>query len=340
MSTDKPAAQPAAQAQAAAPVAPIANAPKTVPFAAAAPTCPAFVLTYGRSGAGKTTDAVYSFPRALFIAHPGAIKMAQPLCGYSPGAVDLPTILHATQYVQQAAAAGYTAVVVDDFSAMAEATLAHLQATIKGNNKFAIFDAMRGAVLGFRDTARRCGIHVIVNAWEAERKISEAGQLIRGGPALSGKLPEQLPAMCDLVLRLGYDPMRNPHPWSYYVNGRMDYVGKDRDTGTPDPAPPNLAEILRFNGYQIDRLAGLEWAEAQVEDLAQRLCAAGSKEDAPQIEAVYKHLLSQRVDVRHARWVCRDGYDRAQIRRAATARWDTFFVGGGPSAGPPALTPG
>ena len=332
--TNAPPTQPAPAAPL---VGPMPNAPKTVPFAATTPACPAFVLTYGKSGAGKTTDAVQGFPRALFLAHPGALKMAMPLCGYTPTLVDVPTIIHATHYLGLAAAGGYTAVVVDDFSALADATMQLLQATIKGNNKFAIYDAMREAVLGFRDTVRRCGMHVIVNAWEAEKKINEKGQMIRGGPMLSGKLPEQLPAMCDLVLRLAYDPMRKDYPWSYLVNGRGDYVGKDRDTGTPDPAPPNLAEILRFNGYAIDRLPGMEWAEAVVEDLAVRLCNVGEKDDIAQVEGIYKHLVKQGADVRHARWACRDGYHRAQLRRAAAQRWDCFFPVAGPGGGPPPL---
>jgi hypothetical protein len=308
----------------------------------AAPAESAVVVTYGKSGAGKTVDDLYSLPGALFIAMPGALKAAQPLIGFSPTTTVAATVMHATQLVVQAKQAGYHAVVVDDFSALAESTMAAIQAAIaasgKGNNKFAVFDAMRNAVLQFRDTARMVGIHVVLNAWEQEPKVNEKGERLRGGPMLSGKLPEQLPAMCDLVLRIGYDAgrARERHPFSYFVQGGLDWVGKDRDTGTPNPAPVNLGEILRFNGYQIPRLRGLEWQEEQVQLLAERLYCGTVEQDNAEIEALYADLLKRGVDRRHALWTCRDGYHRAQLQRAARDRWSTFFP---PAAAAAALPP-
>jgi len=292
----------------------------------AKPTAPAFVVTYGKSGAGKTTDTVYSFPRALFLTQPGAAKMAAPLVGYTPSEVPVRTIMEATQLVQAAAGAGYEGVVIDDFSFLAEQTMAVLAASIKGNNKFAQFDAMRVAVLTFRDVARAAGCFVVLNAWEQEPKVNEKGERTRGGPGLSGKLPEQLPAMADLVLRIGYDSTRKTrHPFSYFVQGGQDWVGKDRDCGTPNPAPVNLAEILRFNGYHVSRLPGLEALEGAVQELALRLFAGTPAGDGEAVEAAYSGLLARGIDRRHATWAVRDGYDRALIQRAAQDRWSTFF---------------
>lgn len=309
-----------------------------------APTDPAFVVTYGKSGAGKTTDMVYSFPTAVFLTQPGAIKMAMPQCGYQPTELRVGTIMEATALIPQVAKAGYGGVVVDDFSALAENTFAAIEAAIKGNNKFAKFDAMRTAVLQFRNTARAAGCFVVLNAWEQEPKINEKNERLRGGPMLSGKLPEQLPAMADLVLRIGYDGMRQGrHPYSYFVQGGLDWVGKDRDTGTPNPAPVNLAEILRFNGYTVPRLRGLEAGEAYVQDLALKLFVGNPNDDRAAVEATYAALLGAGLDRRHAYWLARDGYDRAQLQRAGRDRWTSFFpanaLPGIPAGPPPAAAP-
>ena len=48
------------------------------------PKEPAFVCVYGPPGVGKTTDCGYSFPNALFLAAPGALKPLRSVCGYKP----------------------------------------------------------------------------------------------------------------------------------------------------------------------------------------------------------------------------------------------------------------
>jgi len=290
---------------------------------------PAFCCVYGRSGLGKTTDAGYSFPKGLFLAAPGALKPIPPLCGYAPSEMEVRTMDEATAAIAAARDHGsYDSVIVDDFSFLAEQTFAAYERSYSG---YKLFGQLRNAVLAFRNAARFAGLHVIVNCWERSPKIRDSGDRIRGGPDLTGKLPEQLPAMCDLVLRADTDPQRKGWPGIYRVNGGVDYVGKDRDDGTPNPAPMNLGEILRHNGYVVGRLASLDWQEAVVEQIASSLTQSDPKDDIPTLEQVYSHLLAEH-DPRHVRWTVRDGWDRAQLRRATQKRHATFF---GPQAANP-----
>jgi hypothetical protein len=284
---------------------------------------PAFVLVYGRSGIGKTSDTGFSFPGGVFLAAPGALKPLPALCGYEPTQVQVGTIEEATAAISAVVkTGGYDSIIVDDFSFLAEQTMAALERKHTG---FAVFGHLRDTVLAFRQAARYAGLHVVVNAWERQPKMNN-GVFSRGGPDLTGKLPEQLPAMCDLVLRADREEGRTPWAGVYRVNGGAQYVGKDRDAGTPDPAPMNLGEILRHNGYAVQRLAGLDWQEDVVEDLALRLLAEPAKKEQDRmVEATYSDLMGHGIDHRHAYWTCRDGLDRAMLRRAAAARRSTFF---------------
>jgi len=287
------------------------------------PSVPAFVCAYGPSGVGKTSDTGYSFPGGLFLAAPGALKPIPALCGYEPSQMPVETMDDATRAIEAAKArGGYDAIVVDDFSFLAEQTMASYEKRYSG---FRLFGALRDSVLAFRNAARFANLHVVVTCWEKPPRMRDDGQRIRGGPDLTGKLPEQLPAMCDLVLRAAHDPQRKPWHGIYRVDGGADYVGKDRDNGTPSPAPMNLGEILRHNGYAVSRLAGLDWQEPMVEEIAQALVGGDPKQDRVLLEQVYAALLEKGYDPRHVRWAVRDGWDRAALRRAAATRNATFF---------------
>ena len=84
---------------------------------------PALVCTYGPSGSGKTTDLGYSFPNGVFMAARGALQPVRSLCGYEPHAVEAQIIDDATAFLEKLAKTkdhGYDAVLVDDFSFLAE----------------------------------------------------------------------------------------------------------------------------------------------------------------------------------------------------------------------------
>lgn len=281
----------------------------------------AVVAIYGPSGAGKTTDLLYSFPTGLFIAPPGALKPAHNVVGHVPESTEAATIIEATDLVKKMGQnKKYDAIVVDDFSLLAESTVAALEKKLSG---FKLWGEMRNVVLAFRDTARKAGLHVILTAHESAPRTLN-GTFVRGGPKLPGRLPEDVPTACDLVLRAAFDQTRRG--WHSCYRCTIDdtqWVTKDRHGVTPDRAPMNTAEILREAGYTIRRAPGLEWQEELVEALAVALVTDPSSEAAVVNEAI--ELARERTDNDlHVRWVLRDALDRSILRRAKQAALDMF----------------
>lgn len=285
---------------------------------------PALVLTYGASGSGKTTDCGYSFPNALFIATRGACQSIQSTCGYTPTTTDCDTIQDATKLIVQLKDKGYDSVVVDDFSFLTEKTFAKLEKKFKG---FSLWGELRDVTLEFRNAARYAGVHVVLNCWEQAPKTRSDGSYVRGGPMLSGKLPEQLPAMCDLVLRCGRDANRKPWSGIYKCELSTQYVMKDRFNVcyNLNPIPMNLAEIIRSQGLQVSRLKGLEWQEDVVETYAQAL-ATTDGDFITIVENLYTELISKGIDQKHARWTIRDVLDRSVIKRTFLTQQKRFFA--------------
>ena len=270
---------------------------------------------YGPSGLGKTTDLIYSFPNGLFVAPTGALKPAYHVVGNVPQSVEASTIMEATKIVSGLSkdnTKGFDAVIVDDFSLLAESTVAALE---KKHTGFKLWGAVRDAVLEFRDVARHAGLHVVLTAHESAPRTMN-GSFIRGGPKLPGRLPEDLPTACDLVLRAAHDSTRRG--WHACYRCTIDdpqWVSKDRHGVTPDKAPMNIAEILRMAGYEIRRAPGLEWQEEIVQAFASTLFENPGQEKALMAEVV--EIARERTDNDlHVRWVMRDSLDRAALMRA------------------------
>lgn len=273
----------------------------------------AVVAIYGPSGCGKTTDLLYSFPQGLFIAPPGALKPAHNVVGHVPDSREAATIMDATDLVKKMGHdKKYDAIIVDDFSLLAESTVAALEKKLTG---FKLWGEMRNVVLAFRDTARRAGMHVILTAHESSPRTMN-GTFIRGGPKLPGRLPEDVPTACDLVLRSAFDPSRRGWHGCYRCTiDDTQWVTKDRHGVTPDRAPMNTAEILRAAGYNIRRAPGLEWQEELVEALSVAM-VADPKAEASLVEEAIGLAREQTDNDLHVRWVLRDSLDRAVLQRA------------------------
>lgn len=274
----------------------------------------AVVAVYGPSGIGKTVDQLYSFPQGLFVAPPGALKPAEKVVGSIPDHTEAATIMDATKIVQaQAKSAGkYDAIVVDDFSLLAESTIAVLEKKFTG---FKLWGQLRDVVLEFRDVARHAGLHVVLTAHESSPKTAN-GLFVRGGPRLPGRLPEDLPTACDLVLRAAFDSTRRG--WHACYRCTIDdpnWVSKDRHGVTPDRAPMNVAEILRAAGYPIRRAKDSDWQEPIVEVLAKALFESPNEEKSLMEEAVGMCREHTKNDLL-VRWVMRDALDRAALMRA------------------------
>lgn len=270
------------------------------------------VCTYGPSGIGKTTDQGFSFPRALFVAAPGALNSIKTTCGYMPATTPATTIMDTTKLIKQVAGQ-FNTIVVDDFSFLAEQTFSALEKKYKG---FVLWGELRDAAHEFRDVARYSGVDVILNCWEQGPKVAANGARVRGGPMLSGKLPEQIPAMCDLVLRASLAPARKPWGAVYRCSLDPNFIMKDRFNivSVIDPAPMNLAEILRASGLEIERHPDAQEQEEIVEKFSQKLQTLDNP--TAQLNDYFKLLKDTGLSVPAARWILRDSIDRATIRKA------------------------
>jgi len=141
-----------------------------------------------------------------------------------------------------------------------------------------------------------------------------------------GRLPEQLPAMANMVLRAGSDTVRKPWPGVYYCRLQSDYTMKDRyDVATlaNGCVPMNLRELLRRVGFEFPRQ--FEWQESVVADIATKMSEHGAEHDATILNHYFGLLMGQGIDPRHARWTCRDAMDRAHLERAVAARNQSFL---------------
>ena len=145
---------------------------------------------------------------------------------------------------------------------------------------------------------------------------------------LSGRLPEQIPALCDLVLRAVHEPKRAPWPGAYRCRLDPDWTMKDRFNIAyrVDPCPMNLAELLRASGVHIARI----WddQEEQVEALVagdDPVFSGDLKADKERANEVYQALVSGGQPVTRARWTVRDALDRAVIRRDLREAEGSFF---------------
>jgi len=301
-------------------------------------TEPAFTCIYGKSGAGKTTDCLFSFPRALFIAPPGALKPALTVAGYVPRQTkqEAPHIMAVTELLPKISKKDFDAAVVDDLSLLIERTVAFYSAKLKG---WDLWGEVRKQLLNFRDAGRRCGLHLIVNAHEKEPEVKD-GKPVRGGPSLPGKMPNEFPPATDLFVRAVPMPKagaistgdvpqyaldRPGWPVAYRCQVQeADWSTKDRHGVTPDWAPMNVGEILRMAGYNIRRLEGLEWQENAVAQIALLLIPimeqtatspAGTLKGAmaPVLTPAVERMKAKGVNPLHIQWTLRDAVDRASL---------------------------
>lgn len=281
---------------------------------------PSMICIYGPAGVGKTTDLGYSFPRGLFVAAPGALRPLVRICGYDPKdqTRNAGTIMEAMPLIDEAKRLGCDSIVFDEFSYQADQTFAELEKRYTG---FKLWGVLRDTIMDFRDKARYAGIHVIMNAWETgPRDRNNVRQ--RGGPKLPSDLPEQMPALCDLVLRARLDMSRSASTWSgaYFGGPDPEWVTKNRDAGfgLPPILPMNVAEIIRACGGTVQRHLLLSDQEAMVEKLATKIQPIVSDPTAVRDlgRAALDLLRDRGVKPKVAIWTMRDALDRALLRAA------------------------
>ena len=280
-----------------------------------------FIVIYGKSGLGKTSDVGSAYPGGLFIASEGAVSSIQSWYGVSVARTQVPTLMELNKNFPAWIKAGkYTALVIDEFDFLAEETMSALEKRVTG---FKLFGALRNEIALTARIARDASLPVIFTALEKPPKVREDGTKILGGPSLTGDLPEKLPGMADLVLRATKDPLRKPWPVIYTPDGGVDYVAKDRYSVVPNPSPLNLGEILRAGGFAVPRIH--PWQEERVVELYNALIQGEAKNDAAVIGPYYQYLLSAGLPPQAARWTVRDGWDRTLLMRAKRSKEASYF---------------
>ncbi len=280
-----------------------------------------FAIQYGPAKTGKTLASVRAFPNGLFIAPKGALTCARWL-GWEPKVVEADEkvgIPQITQIIKQAQG-DYPAIIVDDFSIICDQELARCK---KSHSGWSAFDAFNQRVYELRDAARAADCHVILNMHEQppkEVKKDTGTKYIPGSPLIPGwQLPEKLPAMADLVIRVIYDEDNSiGWPYMYQSGPDADYITGDRLAITPEKFPLNLREVLLLAGYDVPRPEALQFMDEHVEAISPEL-AEQLEERRPKLKPVLafhaKKLKEEGLDDRHIRWIFTDALDRAQLRK-------------------------
>lgn len=306
---------------------------------------PVFGIIYSPSGAGKSSACCFAFPHAFFIGPQGGVtKVARSVVGL-PVETGLPrtdegkllTVDKICQVLPTVAAAGYRAVVIDDITVIGERTSAALGQIYskRGGDVYERWEAVANQFMLLRDTARALSIHVILNAHPLPPWVDKQGIRQKGGPALPGRVtPLRFPPVADFVYRAVVDLAWPDPEWHGYFEcdpTQPDWYTKDRHDafGGQTKAPMNLGEILRAAGYDIPRLAGLEWQEALVEVGANAVVAGAAFETVwveVAAQARTRFVAGWAVEAAYCalRWTRLDLYARSYLKLVRAQRYRAY----------------
>jgi len=289
---------------------------------------PVMICVYGKPKRGKTSDALAAFPNALFIGVPSAISLvAQNELGFTPALhTHPPQTLDALVQVlkelhESGAAKNYGAIVIDDASHICRQSMLFWQANApRGRSgkpdRFYQYQQLNVHLLTLSSMSRHLGCHLLMTFHERAPGHNADGAFCPGGPDVpSRNQVEMLPSWCDMSLRTLIDPTY-PDPWFqaiYSCNpSDPDWITGDRTGVCSSRTPANIREILRASqsGYELSRLAGLEWQE----DVANRV--ANGLQDGEDLRGLLQQIAAGRSgDPRHLRWACQDGIARGVLSR-------------------------
>lgn len=299
----------------------------------------------GKTGSGKTVDAVASFPRAMYFALTRELKPAITVLGYHPPMVHVVKTLYDValgvdtlleyRAKKDAGALWHNAVVVDDLTVMAYQTEQALRegVTVKGRGNvhpsgWNLWTEQRNMLLvlifHIAERCRQAGIHLVVNGHFRVARTNNAGKALRGGIDLPTDLTESFTAGTDLSAVIEDEPERLWHPTVFQVrNFHPSFATKNR-YGILDKAPANTAEILRAAGYHLPRAPGQEQYEEHVEKLAQFVGQYMASYPYTRVN-VQKVIAGPMAELAQlvknpllVRWLVRDAIDRAYLRREQT----------------------
>ncbi len=280
---------------------------------------PAIVVVYGDSGRGKSVDALYTVPDALYLTPaPGGLAAATRLTGVEPREQRVNTIEHACKVLRETK--GIHSVVLDDFSVLAERT--HLSFDSTGRGGWDVWKRLQRSVMNLREIAIERGLTLVMNAHVSPPKTDDGGNSIPGGPKMPSKaMTMALPHVATLVLRAVNDPFLSAPRWPgrYACDPtNAQWVTKDRYVVIQGgKAPQNVREILwaaKAHGHDVvvpKRPQGLEALDDLAESLAQgfRSGALSSPQEARKAIATQRGKFPPHV----LHWAWRDGCARSDL---------------------------
>tara|TARA_R100001510_G_C7645590_1_gene202943 strand:- start:961 stop:1899 length:939 start_codon:yes stop_codon:yes gene_type:complete len=297
-----------------------------------------FGIIYAPPKKGKTHDIIKSFPNSLVVGPAGGTICAERL-GVTPETwVVKPEhrMAKIIEVMERASKSGkFDAIVIDDFSLLADQELHHIQTSPK-NAGFKAFDVLNKTVYKLRDAARNAKCHVFLLMHETPpREVTRENKtvFIPGHPSITGwKLPEKLPALADFVVRIKHDTKAlSEWPYVYQAATTPNYITGSRFATMPGLSPTNIREVMLATGYDLPRPEGMEWMEGLAENVATELSPADLKDKRALkrwLTVTGRELAKgyKSHDPRHIRWAISDGIDRAVIRRHDKNLLDDFFA--------------
>lgn len=291
---------------------------------------PPFSIIYADLKAGKTSAVLAAYPRAVYIAAPGALAPAESVWGFeAPRPYDLETFKDVTKFAESLRPEHF-ALGIDDATLIADRTAGKLAR--EGLGGWDLWAAVLRQAIYMRDILRRKGIHIFFTCHPRAAHV-ENGVRLRGGPSFQGQCFSKLPAAADFLLRAearagaGGDLTNGSAalgwPMVFRTGYSPDWVQGSR-YNTPDQAPMNVREVLRLAGFKLPRLPGLEWQEAVADQIARKLLEVGLGDSTKVKEVLLKAkdaCLSRFSKTEaHVYWALQDGFDRAVLWTAAAAQ--------------------
>lgn len=278
-----------------------------------------YTITYGDSKAGKTLAALRAHPDALYVALRGALTCAKYI-GVEPTVAEYGTAVKGVKDIVKLVkevSHKYPAIVIDDFSIIADKELAACKQQTQG---WAAFDVFMKRIYELQDVCRNADCHILKTMHQqAPKEVGQSGQKrwIKGGPMIGGwQLVEKLPAMCDVVARVVYDKSNPGWPYVYQTGPDPDYTTGDRLAISPEKFPLNLREMMLAADIDVPRPKEYEHLDAYVDALSKELLQEFA-EKRPDVKRVLREALpslsSVIDDPRHIRWVFADALDRASL---------------------------
>lgn len=281
---------------------------------------------------GKTADAVFAFPTAVFLAGPGSLKVAHSVCGIDltktghvkkietlEDAIDLLNAIHKKSKTRP------FAYVLDDISLIQQRTI--ISSKLENYN---LWRKVLDLVLEIAYIARhKLEAHFWITAHE-KAPSDVRGKAVPGGPLLQGMASYHLPKEMDLLLRVQREESRPIWQFVYQCNNvDPDYITKDRTNTCGNIVPMNTGEIMRAAGYKMVRPDGLQWIDDVAQKIAETILSKEwelsgndsldflSKVDA-QIHAKYiKPGTPKKTADLLSGWALRDGLDRAVLLKTS-----------------------